>query len=209
MPVPATIQSAPDGAGSLTPGLSEPKLVVAFGDSLFSGYRLPRTQGFAPVLERALIADGVAARVVNAGVAGETSAEGLQRLDTVLAGLDRKPDLVIVGLGANDMLNRYDPDTPRANLEAILAALKDRGIPAMLTGSLSVPDRKKAYAASFDSIYPRLALKYDVPLYPFFLQGVLYHSDLMLPDGAHPSAQGVAEIVRRILPTVKSALAIQ
>lgn len=187
--------------------ISQAKLIVALGDSLFSGYHLPQEQGFAPTLQRALIADGIPAQVVNAGVAGDTSAQGLRRLYTILDGLDRKPDIVIVGLGANDMFQRHDPAVPRANLEAILIALKDRGIPAMLTGSLALPSLPKKYAAGFDAIYPRLALKYDVPLYPFFLQGILDHPDLMLPDGAHPSAQGVAEITRRILPTVKAALA--
>lgn len=181
-------------------------LIVAFGDSLFSGFHLPREEGFAPALERALVANGINARVINAGIPGNTSAQGLQRLSTVLDGLDRKPDLVIVGLGANDMLRGFDPSKPRANLEAILLALKQRGIPAMLTGSLAVEDRSKGYAARFDSIYPQLAGKYDVPLYPFFLQGIVEHTDLMLADELHPSGRGVAEIVRRILPTVKAAL---
>ncbi len=181
-------------------------VIVAFGDSLFSGYHLPREEGFAPALERALVANGIRARVINAGIPGNTSAQGLQRLGTVLDDLDRKPDLVIVGLGANDMLRGFDPATARANLEAILLVLKQRGIPAMLTGSLAVEDRSKGYAANFDSIYPQLAGKYDVPLYPFFLQGIVEHPDLMLADELHPSGRGVAEIVRRILPTVKAAL---
>lgn len=181
-------------------------VIVAFGDSLFSGFHLPREEGFAPALERALIANGIRARVVNAGIPGNTSAQGLQRLGAVLDGLDRKPDLVIVGLGTNDMLRGFDPATPRANLEAILLFLKQRRIPAMLTGSLAVENRSKGYAARFDSIYPQLAGKYDVPLYPFFLQGIVERPDLMLADELHPSGRGVAEIVRRILPTVEAAL---
>lgn len=181
-------------------------VIVAFGDSLFSGFNLPRDEGFAPALERALVANGIRTRVVNAGIPGNTSAQGLQRLGTVLDGIDRKPDLVIVGLGANDMLRGFDPATPRSNLEAILLFLKQRRIPAMLTGSLAVEDRSKDYAARFDSIYPQLAGKYDVPLYPFFLQGIVEHPDLMLADQLHPSGRGVAEIVRRILPTVEAAL---
>ncbi len=189
-----------------SPETAHDTVIVAFGDSLFSGFHLPREEGFAPTLERALVANGVRARVINAGIPGNTSAQGLQRLGTVLDGLDRKPDLVIVGLGANDMLRGFDPSKPRANLEAILLVLKQRGIPAMLTGSIAVEGRAEDYAAHFDSIYPQLAGKYDVPLYPFFLQGIFDHPDLMLADESHPSGRGVAEIVRRILPTVEAAL---
>lgn len=189
----------------ISPVKADTKLIVAFGDSLFAGYGMPQGQGFAPALERALTAEGVPAKVVNAGVSGDTTAGGLQRLAFVLDGLERKPDLVILGLGANDMLRGLDPDQARANLDAMLAELKSRKIDAVLTGMLTAPNLGPDYAAKFNPIYPALARKYDVPLYPFFLDGVTGRSELVLPDGLHPNEKGVAEIVRRILPTVEQA----
>ena len=201
---------APNGtratATASTPA-ADAKLVVVFGDSLFAGYNLAPDQGFAPALERALAAGGSKPRVFNAGVSGDTSAAGLQRLAFTLDGLDRKPDLMIVGLGANDMLRGLSPEATRANLDAILAELKKRGIPAMLTGMVAAPNMGADYAAAFNSIYPDLAKKYGVPLYPFFLDGVVGHRDLLLPDGMHPNAKGVDAIVTRVLPIVVADLA--
>ena len=201
---------APNGtratATASTPA-ADAKLVVVFGDSLFAGYNLAPDQGFAPALERALAASGSKARVFNAGVSGDTSAAGLQRLAFTLDGLVRKPDLMIVGLGANDMLRGLSPEATRANLDAILAELKKRGIPAMLTGMVAAPNMGADYAAAFNSIYPDLAKKYGVPLYPFFLDGVVGHRDLLLPDGMHPNAKGVDAIVTRVLPIVVADLA--
>jgi acyl-CoA thioesterase-1 len=178
------------------------RLVVAFGDSLFAGYGLAQDEGFAPVLQRALVAQGLKAQVVNAGVSGETTAGGRERLAFTLDGLPRKPDLVIVGLGGNDMLRGLDPAQTRANLDAILAELKARGIATMLTGMLVSPNMGPDYAAAFNPIYPDLAKKYDLPLYPFFLQGVVGRRDLQLPDGIHPNAQGIKAVVQRIAPMV-------
>ena len=201
---------APNGtratATASTPA-ADAKLVVVFGDSLFAGYNLAPDQGFAPALERGLAAQGSKARVFNAGVSGDTSAAGLQRLAFTLDGLVRKPDLMIVGLGANDMLRGLSPEATRANLDAILAELKKRGIPAMLTGMVAAPNMGADYAAAFNSIYPDLAKKYGVPLYPFFLDGVVGHRDLLLPDGMHPNAKGVDAIVTRVLPIVVADLA--
>ncbi len=201
---------APNGtratATASTPA-ADAKLVVVFGDSLFAGYNLAPDQGFAPALERGLATQGNKARVFNAGVSGDTSVAGLQRLAFTLDGLDRKPDLMIVGLGANDMLRGLSPEATRANLDAILAELKKRGIPAMLTGMVAAPNMGADYAAAFNSIYPDLAKKYGVPLYPFFLDGVVGHRDLLLPDGMHPNAKGVDAIVTRVLPIVVADLA--
>lgn len=182
------------------------KLIVAFGDSLFAGYGLAQHQGFAPMLEQALLADSVEARVVNAGVSGDTTVGGIQRLAFVLDGLERKPDLVIVGLGSNDMLRGLSPENARENLGAILTELKRRRIDAVLAGALSAPNMGADYADEFNAIYPTLAKEYGVPLYPFFLKGVTGRADLLLADGLHPNAQGVAEIVRRILPTIEQAV---
>lgn len=182
------------------------RLIVAFGDSLYAGYNLAQDEGLAPALERALTARGITAQVVNAGVSGDTTAAGLQRLTFVLDGLDRKPDLVIVGLGGNDMLRGLAPEATRDNLSAILAALKKRGIETMLTGMLAAPNLGADYNKAFNSIYPDLAKQYDVPLYPFLLDGVLGNQKLMLPDGIHPNEQGVNAIVSRITPIIAAEL---
>jgi acyl-CoA thioesterase-1 len=178
------------------------RLVVAFGDSLFAGYGLAQDEGFAPALQRALEAQGLKAQVVNAGVSGETTAGGRERLAFTLDGLPRQPDLVIVGLGGNDMMRGLDPAQTRANLDAILTELKARGIATMLTGMLVSPNMGPDYAAAFNPIYPDLAKKFDLPLYPFFLRGVVGRRDLQLPDGIHPNAQGIQAVVQRIAPMV-------
>lgn len=182
------------------------KLVVAFGDSLFAGYGLDQGQGFAPALERALAARGTKARVFNASVSGDTTAAGQQRLAFTLDGLDRKPDLVIVGLGANDMLRGLSPEATRANLDAILSELQKRGIQTVLTGMIAAPNLGDDYAEKFNAIYPDLAKKHGVALYPFFLDGVVGQRGLLLPDGMHPNRKGVDAIVARVEPTVKAAI---
>ncbi|WP_374939382.1 arylesterase [Sphingomonas sp. NBWT7] len=182
------------------------RLIVAFGDSLYAGYNLPAGDGFAPVLERALTAQGVSAQVMNAGVSGDTSAGGRSRLGFVLDGLPRKPDLVVLGLGANDMLRGLDPAATRTNLDAMLATLKTRGIPAMLTGMIAAPNMGADYAGAFNAIYPDLAKKYGVPLYPFFLDGVITDRNLLLGDGIHPNAAGVKRVVAKVAPIVADAL---
>lgn len=185
---------------------ADAKLVVAFGDSLYAGYNLEPNEGFAPALQRGLQKRGLKVQVVNAGVSGETTGDGLRRLGFTLDGLPRKPDLVIVGLGGNDMLRGLDPATARANLDGILAALKRRGIDAMLTGMMASRNLGPDYGAAFDSIYPELAKKYDVPLYPFFLDGVIGRRDLLLRDGLHPNAQGIVTIVEKVAPQAARAL---
>jgi acyl-CoA thioesterase I len=193
----------PSAAPALT---ADTKLVVAFGDSLFAGYNLAQDNGFAPALERSLNARGIKARVFNAGVSGDTTDAGLQRLAFTLDGLERKPDLVIVGLGANDMLRGLNPDATRKNLDAILTQLKARGIPAMLTGMLAAPNMGPDYARVFNPIYPDLAKKFGVPLYPFFLEGVTGHRELLLADGMHPNDAGVRTIVDGISPMIVTDL---
>lgn len=185
---------------------ADAKLVVAFGDSLYAGYSLGPTEGFAPVLEKALVARGIKARVFNAGVSGDTSTDGRGRLAFTLDGLPRKPDLVLVGLGGNDMLRGLGPEMTRENLDAILGDLKTRGIPAMLTGMMASPNMGPDYAAKFNPIYTDLAKKYAVPLYPFFLAGVIGHRDLQLPDGIHPNPKGVAIVVDKLAPAVVGTL---
>ncbi|HEX8194278.1 MAG TPA: arylesterase [Allosphingosinicella sp.] len=182
------------------------RLVVAFGDSLFAGYGLERGQGFAPVLERQLAAAGVPATVFDAAVSGDTTQAARQRLAFMLGGLPRKPDLVIVGFGGNDMLRGLGPEQTRANLEAILSELRTRQIPAMLTGMVAAPNLGRDYATAFNPIYPELAQRFDVPLYPFILQGVIGTPGRMLADGRHPSAPGVEAMAAGVAPLVTRAL---
>lgn len=181
-------------------------LVVAFGDSLFAGYQLGREEGFAPALERGLKAGETPAHVFNAAVSGDTSAAGRMRLGFVLDGLSKKPDLVIVGFGGNDMLRGLSPMETKENLTAILDELKRRGIPAMLAGMVAAPNMGSDYAKTFNPIYPDLAKAYGVPLYPFILDGVIGNRALLLPDGIHPNPRGVEKIAGGIAPLVARAL---
>ncbi len=185
---------------------ADAKLVVAFGDSLYAGYNLDQGKGLAPVLEKALNADGVKARVVNAGVSGDTTAAGLARLAFTLDGLPRKPDLMLVGLGGNDMLRGLSPAETRANLDAILSEAQKRGIKVMLTGMLASPNMGPDYAKAFNPIFPELAKAHGATLYPFMLDGVIGHRALQLPDGIHPNDEGVTVIVGKLAPVVAKAL---
>ncbi len=189
-----------------TPASAADRLILALGDSLTAGYGLALAQSFPVRLEAALRKAGVAARVHNAGVSGDTSAQGRARLAWVLNGIGGKPDLAIVELGANDMLRGLKPAETRANLDAILAELKRRGIPTLLAGMRAAPNLGRAYAAQFEPIYPALAGQYGARLYPFFLDGVAARRALLQPDGMHPNPQGVELVVRNMLPAVRSAL---
>jgi acyl-CoA thioesterase I len=182
------------------------KLVVAFGDSLYAGYRLAPSEGLAPQLQAALKADGINARVHNAGVSGDTTAAGKSRLSFVLDNLERKPDLVVLGLGGNDMLRGIKPEETRANMAAMMDELEKRDIPVILTGMLAAPNLGADYGNAFNLIFPTLAKQYDVPLYPFFLDGVVTDKALMLDDNIHPNAEGVARVVEGLSPLVEAAL---
>lgn len=181
-----------------------PIRLVAFGDSLMAGYGLPQEAAFPAVLERALKAKGYNVEVANAGVSGDTASAGLDRLDwSVPDGTDG----VIVELGANDMLRGVDPSVPRQAIDGIVERLKQRGIPVMLAGMLASRNLGPDYAQKFDSVYPDIAKKHDLVLYPFFLDGVAGERSLNLQDGIHPTAKGVEIIVARILPTVETFIA--
>lgn len=198
-------ENASAQATSVSPA-KDGKLVVAFGDSLYAGYQLQQGQGFAPALERALKAQGIAATVHNAGVSGDTTAAGLQRLAFTLDGLPRTPDLVVLGLGANDMLRGLSPEETRTNLDAILTELDRRGIETVMTGMRASPNMGPDYATAFDAIYPELAKKHGVALYPFFLDGVIGHRDLLLGDGMHPNDKGIAVMVAKVAPMIATAI---
>ena len=184
----------------------EQRLVLALGDSLYAGYGLAQGQSFPAVLEKELGERGIAAKVVNAGVSGDTTAGGLRRLAFTLDGLERKPDLALVGLGANDVLRGFDPAETRRNLTAILDELKRRDIPVMLTGMMAPRNMGNAYVRQFEIIYPELAERYGAELDPFFLEGVITRRDLLLPDGLHPNAAGIRLIAERLAPKVAEEL---
>ena len=186
--------------------VADGKLVVAFGDSLYAGYGVAQNESFPFRLEQALKAGGLAVQVHNAGVSGETSLGGMQRLAFTLDGLPRKPDLLLLDLGGNDMLRGLPPEDSEKNLRAILDQLKQRHIPVLLTGMMAAPNMGKDYGAKFDAIYPRLAKDYDLPLYPFFLDGVIGDPKLMQADSIHPNPAGVTIIVGKIAPMIAGLL---
>jgi acyl-CoA thioesterase-1 len=180
--------------------------VLAFGDSLTAGYGLPPGQGFAPQLEAMLRRNGVRAFVTNAGVSGNTAAQGRARLKWTLDGLKAKPDLAIVALGANDMLRGLPPKQTQADLDAILVELKRREIPVLIAGMLAAPNLGPRYRTEYDSIFPALAREHGAALYPFFLAGVAGNPALALPDRMHPNFQGIKKMVGGITPAVLRAL---
>ncbi len=181
-----------------------PVKVVALGDSLTAGLGLPAQDGFVPRLQAALAGKGITAEIENVGVSGDTAADGLARLDwSVPPGTDA----VILELGANDMLRGFKPQVTRDALETILQRLTDRHIAVLLCGMRAAPNLGRDYGLSFERIYPELAAKYGVPLYPFFLDGVAADLSLTQRDGLHPDAAGVGVIVARILPKVEQLIA--
>lgn len=176
--------------------------ILAFGDSLTQGFGVRPGLDFPNVLERELKAKGVNATIINAGVSGDTSAGGLARLDWSLGDAKTQPDAAILELGANDGLRGLAPEEMEKNLDAILARLKARNIPVLLTGMKGPRNFGSAYAAEYDAVFPRLAKKYDVLFFPFFLEGVALDRELVQRDGLHPNPKGVEEIVSRIAPLV-------
>ncbi|MBT3358285.1 MAG: arylesterase [Rhodospirillales bacterium] len=189
------------------PAAAEVTRIIALGDSLTAGYGLARPVSFTERLQWALRNAGVQAIVENAGVSGDTSAGGLARLDWALAPKAGKPaDALIVELGANDGLRGIDPASTEKNLDAIIQKARARGLPVLLAGMMAPPNLGREYGAEFNGIFPRLANKHGVALYPFFLDGVAAISHLNQRDGIHPNAAGVDVIVKRMLPHVKKLI---
>lgn len=183
-------------------------VILAVGDSLTAGLGLAAGDAFPARLEWALAREGIAAKVVNAGVSGDTTAGGRARLAWSLAS-QPAIDAVILELGANDGLRGLDPAASRANLAAILTDLKARGVAVLLAGMLAPPNLGPEYGAEFNAIYPSLAAEFGVALYPFFLDGVAADPALNQADGIHPNAAGVDVIVRRMMPFVKKLIAVR
>ncbi len=194
----AAAPAAVDGGASAAPEvpvMGREWRVLALGDSLFAGYGLRAEESYPARLEAALRARGVNARVANAGVSGDTTAGGLERLDFTLESQPQAPDLAIVSLGGNDMLRGLPPEQTRANLEAIVTQLRARKIRVLLMGMLAPPNLGPDYRGKFDTIYPALAEQHGVSLVPFFLKAVIGKPDLVQPDHVHPTAKGIEEIV--------------
>lgn len=177
--------------------------LLVLGDSLSAGYGLKPEDSFPSQLEKAMHDAGYDVRVINAGVSGDTTAGGLSRLEWALSD---KPHIVLVELGGNDALRGLPPAETYANLDAILGRLKNRDISVILAGMQAPRNLGEDYTTVFDAIYPRLARKYDLPFYPFFLDGVALDPALNQADGIHPNSAGVREIVRRILPLLETEL---
>jgi acyl-CoA thioesterase I len=188
------------------PAQAEPLTLVALGDSLTQGYGLPQGEGLVPQLQAWLDASGADVRVVNAGVSGDTTAGGLARLDWAL---EPGTDALMVALGGNDLLRGIDPATSRANLDAILAEARSRGLPVLLVGMEAPGNYGPEFKAAFDAMYPELAGRHGALLVRNFFAPLLGGSNdpaalqpWMQPDGIHPNAEGVKRIVASLGPAV-------
>jgi acyl-CoA thioesterase-1 len=182
---------------------ADPIRILAFGDSLTAGYGLAGEDTLTTRLTDALTKMGRPVTMINGGVSGDTSADGLSRIDWALAD---KPQIMILALGANDMLRGLDPSTTRANLEGIIAKAEAVGVEIVLAGMLAPPNLGPDYKSAFDAIFPELAKAHNLIFMPFLLQDVAQNSDLNQGDGLHPNGNGVAVIVRNLLPYVTQAM---
>jgi acyl-CoA thioesterase-1 len=179
--------------------------ILAFGDSLTAGYNLPSDKSFAAQLEQRLLEQGRAVRVTNAGLSGDTTSGGRARLAW---SLEDKPELVILELGANDGLRGLEVGRMRENLEAMITQIRESGARIILAGMKAPVNWGATYRQEFETVFPELAEKHGLALYPFFLDGVIGDPALLLDDGLHPNASGVTRIVDGILPLVMEELDI-
>lgn len=206
---PAPSESARPQATASSAAVTGPEVrVLAFGDSLFVGYGLadPQAQSYPAQLEASLRADGRNVRVANAGVSGDTTAAGRQRLAFTLDSQPSAPDLVLLELGGNDLLRGLPPEQTRANLAAMLAELKKREIPVVLMSLQAPPNYGAKWQGEFDGLYPELAKEYGATLVPFVTQAVFTDSKLIQADRVHPTAQGVGVLVGATREAVAAAL---
>jgi len=182
---------------------TKPIKMVVLGDSLSAGLGLSASSAFPARLQKSLATKGIVVDMINAGVSGDTTSGGRDRLDW---SVPEGTEAVILELGANDALRGIDPSVTRAALTDILTRLKARRIAVLLCGMVAPPNYGSDYSARFNAIYPELAKSFGVPLYPFFLEGVATDASLNQADGLHPTAEGVDMIVKNILPTVEAFL---
>ena len=188
------------------PVMGPERRILAFGDSLFAGYGLDPAQSYPARLEAALRAKGVNAKIANAGVSGDTTAAGLQRLAFTLDAQSAKPDLFILELGGNDLLRGLSPEQTRANLGEMLAELKKRGIPVLLMGMRAPPNYGPEYQAQFDALYRDLAKEHGAALIPFWLEDIYREPALFQADKIHPTAEGIERLVASTIAEVEGAL---
>ena len=177
--------------------------IILFGDSLMAGYGLDQSSHLDRLLEKDLLDKGIASKITNASVSGDTSNGGLNRLNW---SLQDDYDLLILGLGANDMLRGISPETTKSNLEEIIKIIQKNNIPILLTGMRAPSSYGQDYQSSFNSIYPQLAEEYDISFYPFFLEGVALNADLNQSDGKHPNSKGIALISKKIAENIKKII---
>ncbi len=203
-----TVQGAEDVDFDPIPVMGEEVRILAFGDSLFAGYGLPDkdADSYPAKLEAALRARGINAVVANAGVSGDTSAAGRQRLDFVLESAEEKPDLFILELGGNDLLRGLSPEETRENFSAMLDRLKAEGIPVLIMGMRAPPNYGPEYQQAFDALYGELASEYDTAIIPFWLEDIYQQPQLFQDDRIHPTVEGIEELVGSTVDEVAAAL---
>jgi len=189
--------------GATAAPASQPLRIVVLGDSLVAGFGIKPSEAFPAQLERALKERGHDVEVINAGVSGDTTAGGLDRVGWAVP---ERTGAVILELGANDALRGLDPRRAKSNLDRIITTLKAGGAEVLLAGMLAPRNLGEPYTRAFDAIYPELAAKHGLLLYPFFLDGVALNAKLNLDDGLHPNSRGVAEITKKILPSVEQLI---
>ncbi|TAD75660.1 MAG: arylesterase [Sphingomonadales bacterium] len=206
-PVPAA-EIAEDGKPALpaVPVMGPERRIVAFGDSLFAGYGVDPQDAYPEKLEAALRSKGVNADVINAGVSGDTTAAGLQRIEFTLAAQNTKPALFILELGGNDLLRGLSPEETKANLGKMLTVLREQKVPVLLMGMRSPPNYGPEYQAQFDAIYRDLAKEYGAALIPFWLEDIYREPELFQADRIHPTAEGIERLVGATLGEVEGAL---
>ena len=188
------------------PVMGPERRIIAFGDSLFAGYGLDPAQSYPARLEAALRAKGVNARITNAGISGDTTAAGLQRLAFTLDAQAETPDLFILELGGNDLLRGLSPEETRSNLAEMLTVLRERKVPVLLMGMRAPPNYGPEYQAQFDAIYRDLAKEYGATLIPFWLEAIYQEPALFQADRIHPTAEGIEQLVGATLGEVEGAL---
>ena len=170
--------------------------IVLFGDSLMAGYGLPNEHHLSMVLQENLRADGYNVEVINGSVSGSTSSGGLNRAEWTLS--ETNIDLIILGLGANDMLRGINPKETKTNLEKIIKIAQDKNIKVILAGMVAPTSHGLKYKKNFDKIYPDLSNQYNLPLIPFLLEDVALRPELNLSDGMHPNAKGTFVISKTL-----------
>ena len=203
---PLTAESADAGGDLPAIPIMGPELsVLAFGDSLFAGYGLDISESYPARLEAALRARGINAVMTNAGISGDTTAAGLQRLAFTLDEMEEEPDLFILELGGNDPLRGLSPDQTRANMKAMLDELQARNIPVLIMGMRAPPNYGPEYQQAFDGLYGDLAQSYDTALIPFWLEHIYQEPQLFQNDRIHHTVEGVEELVSSTVEQVASA----